>query len=266
MKAIMSMRLFTLAGLLLALTVGLRAADAAPFTPEAGSRAEQTSDLSWGVVPDPSLPNVLLLGDSISIGYTLQVRKILQGKANIFRPVTADGSKAVNCEGTTAGVKQIDGWLAGQKWDVIHFNWGLHDLKHVVAEGSSKNSDNPSDPVQATIEQYSRNLDLIAGKLKATGARLIFATTTPVAPGTINPPREPDAPARYNAAAKKLMEAYGIRVNDLFGLCEPQLQKLQLPRNVHFTKAGSEVLALQVAAVIEEELAAANTGKSQFKK
>ncbi|MEY5011727.1 MAG: hypothetical protein RLZZ253_2866, partial [Verrucomicrobiota bacterium] len=42
--------------------------------------------------------------------------------------------------------------------------------------------------------------------------------------------------------------------NDLFGFCNPQLEKLQIPKNVHFTQAGSEALAGEVARVLLEEL------------
>src|SRR5690606_22154370 len=136
----------------------------------------------WAIEPDPSLPNVLILGDSISIGYTLQVRQALAGKANVFRPHTADGTKAENCSGTTKGVKAIDRWLGDRKWDVIHFNWGLHDLKHVTEPGGNKVSSKASDPLQATVEQYAKNLEQIVKKLEATDATLIFATTTPVPP------------------------------------------------------------------------------------
>ncbi len=48
---------------------------------------------------DPKLPNVLLIGDSISIGYTKPVRKKLSGVANVFRPNT-------NCGPTTKGVAE----------------------------------------------------------------------------------------------------------------------------------------------------------------
>ncbi|QDV66172.1 SGNH/GDSL hydrolase family protein [Crateriforma conspicua] len=70
---------------------------------------------------DASLPNVLLIGDSISIGYTTAVRSQLSGVANVYRPPT-------NCGPTTRGVEQIDQWLGDRKWDVIHFNFGLHKL------------------------------------------------------------------------------------------------------------------------------------------
>lgn len=228
--------------------------------PEKGSLAETKNEVSWAFQPDPALPNVLILGDSISIGYTLHVRKLLAGKANVFRPVSKDVSAAdtrpINCAGTTHGIQNIDGWLRSRSWDVIHFNWGLHDLKHVTTVGSSKNSNLPGDPLQATVEQYGKNLEVIVGKLKTTGARLVFATTTPVAPDTLNPLREPDAPGRYNAAALQIMRNHGIPVNDLFGFCEPQLEKLQMPRNVHFTASGSTALAGQVAAALQKQLGA----------
>ena len=224
-----------------------------PAAPEAGSVAE-TARREWTFTPDPALPNVLILGDSISIGYTLEVRTLLKGKANVFRPVTPNGKGAENCSGTTLGVKAVERWLAVRKWDVIHFNFGLHDMKRVTEAGGTRNSNKPEDPWQASVEQYVANLAEIVAKLKATGARLVFATTTPVAAGTTNPWRDPAEPARYNAVAQEIMKANGIRVNDLFALCEPQLGQIQLRQNVHFNAEGSRLMAEQVAKVIAEEL------------
>jgi lysophospholipase L1-like esterase len=227
-----------------------RLLDAAP---EKGSRAEIDRE-AWAFTPDPNLPNVLILGDSISIGYTPGVRELLKGKANVYRPLIAGGTKPENCGGTTKGVKDIDRWLAGHTWSVIHFNFGLHDLKHVAKPGDDQATSGPQDPRQATVEQYTKNLEVIVEKLKATGAHLVFATTTPVARGTVSPLREPDAPPRYNAAALTIMQAHGVRVNDLFAFCEPQLAKLQMPKNVHFTPDGYRALAGEVASVIGREL------------
>jgi lysophospholipase L1-like esterase len=228
-------------------------AAAAPSKPNPGSKAE-ISKRSWVFTPDPNLPNVLIIGDSISIGYTLEVRALLAGKANVFRPVSADGKNAENCSGTTKGVKSVDRWLAGRKWDVIHFNFALHDLKHVSQPGEDTATSKTEDPQQANLEQYRQNLETIVQKLQTTGARLVFATTTPVAPGTSNPLREPEAPPRYNAAASEIMKKHDIRINDLFAFCAPELEELQLPQNVHFTTAGSKALAGQVAKAIEQAL------------
>lgn len=229
-------------------------AAAAAAAPEAGSSVEKDQSLVWTFTPDPALPNVLIIGDSISIGYTLQVRQLLQGKANVFRPMGRTGKRRENCVGTTYGLENIDRWLAVQKWDVIHFNWGLHDLKHVKKAGTNEKSNDPNDPTQATLKEYTENMKVLVSKLKATYARLIFATTTPITPGTLNPLRTPEAPIRYNAAALEIMRVNDIRVNDLHALCEPNLKEWQKPRNCHFNAIGSEALAKQVAGVVEEEL------------
>ena len=223
--------------------------------PVPSSKAE-TPKSSWDFTPDPKLPNVLIIGDSISIGYTLDVRGLLAGKANVFRPVSANGKNAENCNGTTKGVKSVDRWLGNRKWAVIHFNFGLHDLKHVSHAGEDAATSKADDPRQASVEVYRQNLEAIVQKLQATGAQLIFATTTPVAPGTDKPLREPETPPRYNAAAEEIMKKHGIRINDLFAFCAPQLKSLQLPNNVHFTKTGSQALAGQVAKAIEQALGA----------
>ena len=222
--------------------------------PQVGATPSPAARPTWAFTPDPQLPNVLLLGDSISIGYTLAVRKLLEGRANVFRPTLADGTVPENCEGTTASLARIDAWLARRTWDVIHFNWGLHDLKHVQVAGTGLNSANPSDPVQATVEEYSKNLRALVGKLRATRAQLVFATTTPVGPDAKSPFRFPAAPRTYNAAAIAITMEHGIRVNDLFALCVPQLDQLQHRDHVHFNAAGAKALADEVARVIREEL------------
>lgn len=244
---------FALLASLMMVSLRVAAADA-PSKLEQGSKAE-VAKRSWTFTPDPKLPNVLILGDSISIGYTLDVREMLAGRANVFRPISGDGKSAENCSGTTKGVQAIDRWLGDRKWDVIHVNFGLHDLKHVAKAGEDAATSNTNDPRQASVEEYRKNLEIIMGKLRASGARLIFATTTPVAAGTANPLRETDAPPRYNAAALAIMKTHGIRVNDLFAFTVPNLEKWQLPKNVHFTAAGSKTLAGEVAKVIEQELA-----------
>ena len=61
---------------------------------------------------------------------------------------------------------------------------------------------------------------------------------------------------RYNAAALQIMKKHGIEVDDLYAFVLPKLEKLQRPKNVHFTAEGSETLAEQVAAVIKQQLKA----------
>jgi len=199
-----------------------------------------------------NLPNILIIGDSISIGYTPFVREMLKTKANVLRPMLADG-KPENCSGTIKGVENIDRWIGDTKWEVIHFNFGLHDIKHVdpvTGEGSN----NPKHPQQAPLKQYKQNLEIIVEKLKATGAKIIFATTTPYPDVVEGPLRKPGMPVKYNREAVKIMNKNGVIINDLYVFMLPRMNELQLPKNVHFTEQGSFELAKKVVERINEAL------------
>ena len=215
------------------------------YVPEEGSQ-ELTKKKQKMVKLDPNLPNVLIIGDSISIGYTRLVRTQLKGKANVIH-------NPGNAQGTTLGLIKLKDWLGDTKWDVIHFNWGLHDLKHVTKAGTSNNSNDPNDPQQADLASYTANMEILVKQLKATDSKLIFATTTPYPEG-VQPYRSPEDAAKYNAAALKIMKANEIQVNDLYSLVLPKLDPLQKPVNVHFTKEGSTLMADQVTAVIKSAL------------
>ena len=188
-----------------------------------------------------SLPRVLMLGDSISMGYHRFVVDALLDQADVVRP-------RENCAGTTKGVAKIDEWLHidGGDFDVIHFNFGLHDLKHVKVAGGNAASNDPVDPRQADLQTYERNLRLIVERLKETGAALIFATTTPVPPGDVRPHRDPKDVAEYNAIATRIMAEHGVAIDDLFEFALPVLEEIQQPVNVHFSPEGSNQLAAEV--------------------
>jgi acyl-CoA thioesterase-1 len=197
---------------------------------------------------------LLLLGDSISMGYTPFVKKLLADEMVVHRPMR--GERMENCSGTTYGVANIDRWLQidGGRWDVIHFNWGLHDLKHMKADGKTA-SDLALDPPQATVEVYARQLREIVRKLKATGAKLVFAATTPVPDEPMKVYRSNADVLRYNEAALQVMKEEGVAVNDLYAFARPRMKELQIqPANVHFTPAGSEVLAVEVVKAVRGAL------------
>lgn len=202
---------------------------------------ELTDPAFFPVTEDPALPRVLLIGDSISIGYTVPVRELLRGKANVLRI-------PVNGGPTPKGLAMLGEWLGGGKWDVVHFNWGLHDIKRVRGGKTDLRADWQVDP-----ETYRANLETLAGMLKDSGARLIWAATTPVPEGAAG--RVKGDEVRANAIAAGVMEKLGITVNDLHGHVLPVLGENQRPANVHFTAAGSAFLAEKVAAAILDVLA-----------
>lgn len=192
----------------------------------------------------PGLPRVLIIGDSISIGYTPFVQKLLKDKANIIH---APG----NNESTARGLEHLDAWLGPKKWDVIHFNWGLHDLKYIDAQ--TKIADVSQGKQWVPVETYEKNLTELVQRLKQTGAKLIWCTTTPVPEGAHG--RVPGEEAKYNAAALRVMQAAGVPLDDLCAFVAPQRAKLGLPKDVHYTGAGYAALAGEVAKAIETALA-----------
>lgn len=132
---------------------------------------------------------------------------------------------------------------------MIHFNWGLHDLKYVDAQG--KLTDVARGKQVSLVPTYQANLHKIVARLNETGARLLWASTTPVPAGADG--RIAGDEMLYNAAAARVMAANGIPINDLHAIAAAQIT-LQLPRNVHFTPAGSDTLARAVAARVQGAL------------
>ncbi len=210
---------------------------------------------STGIKRGQAKKRVLILGDSISMGYTKHVQNALKDQATVLRPMNKSGRGAENCAGTKKGIGAIDRWLKidGGKWDVIHFNFGLHDLKHVNKE-TGRNSNKADDPHQSDPKAYEKQLSEIVKKLKATGAVLIFATTTPVPEGGVRPYRDPKDVVKYNDIAKKIMKENNIAVNDLYAFAKPRLSKIQNKVDVHFSKEGSKALGDQVVAAIKKAM------------
>lgn len=185
------------------------------------------------------LPRVLLIGDSISMGYTLPTRKLLDGVANVHR-IPQNGGPTKN------GVANLDKWLGSGPWAVIHFNWGIHDLKFM-----------PDGKRQVEAADYEANLRTLVARLKKTGAKLIWATTTPIPKGPLIPPREFGEVSEYNAIAAKVMQENGVIINDLNSWITPKLAEMQKKQDVHYHEGGSDYLAQKVAQEIKAALAGA---------
>jgi acyl-CoA thioesterase-1 len=199
---------------------------------------------SFGPVADiPNLPRVLLLGDSISMGYTIPVRTQLKGIANVHRPQE-------NCSHTRFALNRLEDWLRGGKWDAIHFNFGLHDI--------SLDGDRQVVPPQ----EYANNLIALVGRLKRTGAALAWASTTPVlrdlsckdpVRGNTFTQRSKDVDV-YNEIAAEIMAANDVPVDDLNGLSKARITELQIPDDIHFCRQGYAFLGATVAGFLRRRL------------
>ena len=192
---------------------------------------------------DPSLPRVLLIGDSISIGYTVPVQQLLSGKANVHRI-------PVNGEYTQYGLDNIKEWLGDGKWDVIHFNWGIWDTHLLDSNGGlipSKDEEGKNGTIRTSIAQYQQNLNRLIDIMESTGAKLIWATSTPVMSRKGDRLKDID---RYNKAAAEVMNLRRVSIDDLSAQIKPHLKEMQLSDAAHFTPEGYEFLGKQVAKSI----------------
>ncbi len=179
------------------------------------------------VTDDPALPRVLLIGDSVSRGYTQAARKALAGKANVHRA-------PANCGPTASGIKNLDVWLGDGRWDLIHFNFGIHDRNTPVAD-------------------YVERLETLVERMQKTDARLVWATTTPI-PDVAKSGQTAASIVERNSAAAAVMEQHGVAVDDLFSFITPHLAEVQPPHDVHFTGKGYDLLGGKVAESIRENL------------
>lgn len=225
---------------LMTLVLGLgHAADPEFYTPE----RDRVGKEARGEPLEPGLPKVLLIGDSIMGGYYQGTRRELKGQANVVR-------HPGNAGDTQNGLKKLDGWLADVEWDVIHFNWGLHDLCYRHPDSKVYgNRDKINGTLAVPLEDYGTNLEQLVGRLNKTGAILIFATTTKVPEGEAG--RKQGDDVRYNKVAVEIMKKHGIPINDLHALTADFAPGMySKPADVHFSGAGCAALAKQVAAAI----------------
>lgn len=221
------------------------AAESAPAqAPRPPGRATPTPDPTLAQIAEtPGLPRVLLIGDSISMAYTLPVRRLLAGKANVHRPPE-------NCFDSRRGAYRLEGWLRGARWNLVYFNFGLHDLKYLDEQGRYVS---PAEGAQVTpLPAYAENLREIARRLRRRATHVIFATTTPIPTGAIG--RVEGDERRYNEAAIRVMREEGIEVHDLCEIARARQSEIQRPHDVHFSKEGSEYLAEAIASRIEQAL------------
>jgi hypothetical protein len=181
---------------------------------------------------DPKTPRVLLIGDSISVQYSGVVRDGLKGKYLVDNLGT---SRSLN---DPVLLTQVQSFLQEHRYAAIYFNNGLHGF-HLERP------------------QYAAALKVLTQFLidHGNGAKLIFATSTPLSDMTEGHPlaKNNAIVLERNAAAAELMPGFGIPVDDLYAL---MVAHLDLHSDTyHFTHDGSVLLGNQVAQTLLTALA-----------
>lgn len=213
------------------------------YTPERDKYAVEKPE----VYEAGDLPKVLLIGDSIMGGYFKATQQLLKEDAAVFRHPGNAGE-------TRNGLKKLDQWLGDTEWDVIHFNWGLHDLcyRHPEATVYGKR-DKVRGTISVPIEEYVENLEKLVQRLKNTNAKLIFATTTRIPEGEAG--RFVGDEVKYNQVALAVMEKHGIPINGLYQVSKDfDMDMYVKPGDVHHTGKANNVLAQAVAEAVRKQL------------
>lgn len=186
--------------------------------------------------------NVLVIGDSISIGYFPFVEKAL-----------APGIRALHNPGnggsTRRGLDSLDSWLKNRKWDLVTFNFGLHDLAYKDEQGRN---DLTKGKLSVTPEEYRENLEKIVLRLKKSARNILFVTTTVVPENSAG--RKVEDPARYNQIALEVMKKHQVRVLDLYTPSLTIHPATSQPGNVHYSPEGYRLLADELIKTIREIL------------
>jgi len=198
------------------------------------------------------MKNVVLIGDSIRIGYDKSVKKSLENVANVVFPED-------NCRFASYVLRYIPqyfGDLDCSDIDVIHWNAGLWDCLRMYGED-----------LHTPIEVYEYYIDRICKRIKklCPDAKVIFATSTSVLSEKMSDDfkRYNSEIEEYNAAAVKIVKKYGFQVNDLYKL------SVSLPENYHsdavhyYTPEGTKAFTEQVLSYIAPALGI--EGKVEYK-
>lgn len=186
------------------------------------------------------MKHVVLIGDSIRMGYQRVVRRELDGLVDVWGP-EQNGGNSQNV------LVHLDSWAITRQPDIIHVNCGLHDIK------------TPFDSTARAIPlaQYQANVRRILARLRnETQATVIWATTTPVNHAWHHENKdfdrfEADVEA-YNAAATAIAVETGCPVDDLYSviIAAGRDEKL-VPDGVHFNGQGYDLLGAAVAGCIK---------------
>jgi lysophospholipase L1-like esterase len=181
--------------------------------------------------PDPKLPNVLLLGDSLSRNYFPEVTKDLAGTANVYLMAS---STSVGDPRLPREIREF-AKMENVPFRIVHFNNGMHGWDYTEAQ------------YQAAFPEFLRTVR----SLVATKSGLIWATITPVQPKAFNGATNGRVDAR-NAIAQTFIHAAHIPIDDQHAL---MMQHQNLYQDtVHFNAAGSNLTGDQAAAAISAQL------------
>lgn len=188
--------------------------------------------LWWSRADDKTATRVLLIGDSITVGYSQTVIDQLKAVAAVDY---LGSSKSIN---DPAYIKELAYMLSEYSYKLIHFNNGLHGW-HV-----------PYAVYQNGLRQMVQLFRHYAPQTK-----LIWASSTPVTVegDAMTPhPRFHDIVVERNRLAAEVAREFGIPINDLFTLAQGNAA-IRASDGFHYLPEGQSLLGRAVADAIASE-------------
>jgi len=208
---------------------------------------------------DGSLPRVLLIGDSIRVGYQEFVRRELAGTADVRSNQVAAGNSRYF-------LAYLAAWLQQHQPHVVHVNAGLHDVRRSFETGT----------LLVPPQEYRRNIHEITRLIRGSEirdsrpegvtAQVIWATTTPIDESKHTAThrllgdflRRSVNITSYNATLGQLGADLRFAVNDLHQVVtDAGANTIHTDDGYHFTAAGCALLAAAVARAVRRYLLSA---------
>lgn len=193
------------------------------------------------------MKKVLLLGDSIRMGYDDYVKELLKEECEVYYDAEDNGR-----------FSSYTLWQMNQffkhfgHFDVVHWNNGYWDM----------NIEAPMTTAMHPVEEYVHYLHRILDEIRRNGAVPVFATTTPIlsagqaadisGTGADSINYNNDWVVEYNEAACRVMQEEKVRVNDLYTVCLEDPHYYKCEDLLHLTEEGYRRCAEQIAKVVRE--------------
>ena len=212
------------------------------------------------------MKNLLLLGDSIRMGYDSFVKEKLEGRMNVY--FSEDNGRFAQYT-----MRTLSNWkdqLSLPEIHVVHWNNGLWDLLHLNAcpNGKDGEAEGETMPAESTKGKYVVDKDPVTppeiyrymiGRVLTRirqifpGAEVVFATTTPVIEEQANWSYRSNVEIEsYNCIAREVLVPRGVRINELGKFAAEKCQTLHRDW-VHYNEEGSSLLADEIIQFLEME-------------
>lgn len=189
------------------------------------------------------MKKILLIGDSIRLGYDKYVKMAFEGRAEVYYP-------AENCRFSAYVLRRLMDWKTnlgcGDDVDLVHWNAGLWD-DLIMLDGEHL----------VPIEVYKVYIDRICRMIHILfpNAKMIFATSTPVQEELFDACKRYNRDTeKYNQAATEIVTSYGGKINDLYASAKSAPVEYHSDLTHYYTKEGTRLLADQVIHILEQEL------------